>query len=333
MATETITVKPSQARNALLACLAAQQPVCLWGAPGIGKSQIVKQTAAAEGYLLKDDRAVLKDPVDLRGLPHINGDNRAHWAVPEDFPRDGKGIWFIDEMNRAPMLVQNAYFQLVLDRQLGEYHLPPEWRVVAACNRESDGGGVTRMPQALANRFVHLNVEPDLDDWCQWAVQSGIEPVVIAFMRFRPALLHQFSRDEHAFPTPRSWEFVSRVVAAGANSQDVEMALIAGSVGHPAAVEFMAFMKLFRSLPSIDAILLNPQTAPVPKDVATLYAVSSALSTRCKLGNFDIVVQYLDRIPPEYSVFAVKDAVLRDKAIQESPAFTKWAIANARVLG
>ncbi|MGH2364228.1 MAG: hypothetical protein ACRDHX_06205 [Chloroflexota bacterium] len=65
------------------------------------------------------------------------------------------------------------------------------------------------MPPALANRFTRLNVQPDLDDWCKWAVKAGIEPVVIAFLRFRPALLHQFNREARAFPTPRSWQFTS----------------------------------------------------------------------------------------------------------------------------
>jgi len=331
MAIETITVRPSTAAKALIACMAAKQPVVLWGPPGIGKSQVVQQTAKAQGMVCQDVRAVLLDPVDLRGLPALNGDGRAHWATPDFLPREGTGVLFLDELNRAPTLVQNACFQLILDRKLGEYELPEDWRVVAACNRESDGGGVTRMSQALANRFVHLNLEADLDDWCRWAIGAGIEPMVIAFLRFRPELLHQFSRDEHAFPTPRSWEFVSRVVAQN-TAQDIELALVAGTVGHAAAVEFIAFVRLFRSLPSIDAILLNPTTVAVPTDVATLYAVSTALATRADAVNFGRIIQYIERIPPEYAVFTVKDAVLKDLSLQSTPEFTKWAIANADVI-
>ena len=127
-----VTLKPSDTVTALVTCLDAFQPVCLWGAPGIGKSQIVQQTAAAQGLVCHDVRAVLLDPVDLRGLPHVNGDGRAHWAIPEFLPQQGSGVLFLDELNRAPTLVQNACFQLVLDRRLGEYVLPDGWRVVAA---------------------------------------------------------------------------------------------------------------------------------------------------------------------------------------------------------
>jgi hypothetical protein len=330
-ATNLVTLKPSEAAAALIACLDARQPVCLWGSPGIGKSMIVQQTAAAQRLDCRDVRAVLLDPVDLRGLPHLNGDGRTHWAIPEFLPDCGQGVLFLDELNRAPTLVQNACFQLVLDRRLGEYQLPDGWRVVAACNRESDGGGISRMPSALANRFTHLNIEPDLDDWCKWALTAGVEPVVIAFLRFRPELLHRFDREARAFPTPRSWHFVSGIVAQQP-APDVELALVAGSVGHEAAIEFMAFLQLYRSLPNIDAILLDPANAPVPDDVATLYAVSSALSQRAKDGNFGRVIQYLDRLPVEYSVFTVKAATAREPALQSTPEFTAWAIAHSDVM-
>ena len=325
-----VALKPSETAAALIACLHARQPVCLWGSPGIGKSQIVQQTAAAEGLACQDVRAVLLDPVDLRGLPHLNGNGRAAWAIPDFLPVNGNGVLFLDELNRAPILVQNACFQLVLDRRLGDYRLPVGWSVVAACNRESDGGGITRMPSALANRFTHLNVQPDLDDWCRWAVTAGVDPVVVAFLRFRPALLHQFSREARAFPTPRSWQFVSTIVGQQP-SPDVELALVAGSVGHEAAIEFVAFMKLYRSLPSIDAILLDPANAPVPSDVATLYAVSSALANRAREDNLGRIVRYLDRLPVEYSVFAVRDATTRDQALTSTPEFTAWAVAHADV--
>src|ERR1700674_2098107 len=152
-------MKPSEITQALDICLQAFQPVILWGKPGIGKSNIVHQTAARNSLQLIDVRAVLLDPVDLRGLPHVNGDNRAHWAIPDFLPRNGAGILFLDELNRAAQLVQNACLQLVLDRKLGEYTLPEQWRVVAACN--ASGTGTSKMSDALTNRFVHLDCETD----------------------------------------------------------------------------------------------------------------------------------------------------------------------------
>jgi len=331
MTTEQINLKPSQVSNALEYCINARQPVTLWGEPGIGKSQIVQQTAKRLSLACQDVRAVLLDPVDLRGLPHVNGDGRAHWAIPEFLPRDGSGILFLDELNRAPQLVQNACFQLVLDRKLGEYTLPDGWRVVSACNRESDGGGVSRMSSALSNRFLHINVEPDLDDWCKWAITANVEPVVIAFLRFRSELLHKFDRNSRAFPSPRSWSFVSGITAQKPTT-DIELALVAGSVGHAAAIDYMAFLKLYRSLPSIDAILLNPTGSPVPSEASTLYAVSSALARRVQPGNLGRVLQYLDRLPEEFNVMAIRDATTRDASLTSTPEFTKWAVKHSDVV-
>jgi hypothetical protein len=187
------------------------------------------------------------------------------------------------------------------------------------------------MSSALCNRFVHLDCEPDLDDWCKWAVKNGIEPAVIAFLRFRPDLLHQFTRTDKAFPSPRSWEFVSRITGKQTNP-DIEHALYCGTVGTGAAVEYSAFVRLYRSIPSIDGILLNPTTANVPQDPASLYAVSAALARRASLQNFRRAITYLDRIPQEYAVMAVKDATARESSLCATGEFTSWCVAHSDVV-
>lgn len=323
-------MKPSKLAEAITICVSARQPAFIWGAPGIGKSDVMRQTAAKLQRSLIDVRAVLLDPVDLRGLPHVNGDGRAHWAIPEFLPRDGAGILFLDELNAAPQLVQAACYQLVLDCKLGEYTLPAEWVVMAAGNRESDGAVTHRMPSALRSRFEHLDAEADLDDWCKWACASGIEPAVIAFLRFRPDLLHKFERQDRCFPCPRTWEFVSRITAQPAN-QDVQHALFCGAVGEGAAIEYSAFLRLYKTLPSLDAILLNPSQANVPTDPATLYAVSSALARKASDSNIGRAIQYLDRLPQEYGVMAVKDAVTRDASLATTREFTTWAVNHSEV--
>lgn len=317
-------LKPSKAKEALRDLLAADQPGILWGPPGIGKSDLMKQLAQLLGYQLKDDRAVLKDPVDLRGMPAVI-DGKTTWALPADFPTCGKGVWFMDELNRAPTLVQNAYFQLVLDRQLGEYRMPPEWRVMAACNYED--GGVQRMPAALMNRFVHVHLVVDVDDWCNWALDAGLEVLMIAFMRFRPELLHKFDRQAKAFPTPRSWAFVDKIIKQKP-SVEVRRALVAGAVGEGAEVEFTSFYELYKNLPNIDAILLDPANAAMVTEAIQLYAVSAALANRAKPENFSRVMTYLNRLPEEYSVFAVKSAVARNPDLQSTMEFIEWSVKH-----
>lgn len=324
-------MKPSEIATALRCCIESKQPVIVWGAPGIGKSQVAQQLTALLLRILFDVRAALLDAVDLRGIPNVR-DGLTHWCPPSFLPSASQGasILLLDELNRAPTMVQNALLQLILDRKLGEYTLPDTCEIVACCNRESDGG-VQKMPQALANRFVHLHMEPDLDDWCRWAVTANIEPAVIAFLRFRPDLLHQFSRTERAFPTPRSWEFVSRITAKKPGN-GIEHALYCGAVGDGAAVEYSAFLRLFRELPNIDAILLNPATAQLPTQPATMFAVAAALARRASVQNFARVLEYTSRLPQEYGVYAVKDAVRRDETLTATPDFTRWGVANAEVV-
>src|SRR5215510_10806946 len=238
-------MKASSVAHALGVLIEARQPVFIWRGPGIGKSSVVRQLAQSLQQTLQDIRALLLDPVDLRGLPFLGAENRSKWATPDFLPQDGEGILFLDELNAAPAMVQASCYQLVLDRKLGEYTLPDGWAIVAAGNRDSDRGATSRMPTPLRNRFVHLEFEVDLQEWCEWAIGAEIRPEVIAFLRFRQELLNAFDRDANAFPSPRSWEFVSRILDANADPA-IEYELLAGAVGAGAATEFSAFLKTFR---------------------------------------------------------------------------------------
>lgn len=326
-------MKPSNVQTSLKILIKCRQPVFLWGPPGVGKSQVVQQITRELEVDCTDVRAVLLDPVDLRGLPHINGDHRAHWATPDFLPQDGKGVLFLDELNAAPPLVQAACYQLVLDRRIGEYILPEGWAVIAAGNRESDRAVTHRMPSALANRFVHINFEADVEDWTAWALRHGIKNEVIAFLRFRPELLHQFEgrADEKAFPSPRSWEFVSNVLGQNPSS-DVEYDLLAGTVGEGAAIEMLGFLRIFRSLPSPDAVLINPSGAIVPEDPAALYALCGALAKKASDNNFGRLIAYALRLPAEFSVLLVRDAIHYAPEVQNTRAFIEWSANHQDVL-
>lgn len=324
-------MKPSAIAEALRLLTQIQKPAFLWGSPGVGKSQIVAQVASALDLRLIDIRAVLLDPVDLRGLPTVEH-GRAAWATPAFLPEDGTGILFLDELNAAPPLIQAACYQLVLDRALGEYRLPDGWSVFAAGNREGDRAVTSRMSSALANRFVHLAFEPDLDDWSRWAMGPGdLRPEVVAFLRWRPELLHRFEPAEKAFPSPRAWASVSHILGAGP-AADIEFALYEGTVGQGAAIEFTGFLRVFRSLPSLDAILLNPATAPVPDEPSALCAVATGLARRASEQNFAAIIQYAGRLAREYATLLVKSATARLPGLAHHPAFTRWAVANGAAL-
>ncbi len=327
---------PRQIVSALNTLLSIRQPVFLWGAPGVGKSQVVAQVARQRGLVLRDIRAVLLDPVDLRGLPRITSGGVATWCPPSFLPGENdesRGIIFLDELNAAPPLVQAACYQLILDRAIGEYRLPDGWSVVAAGNRDRDRAVTHRIPTALANRMVHLEFDAVLDDWLAWARENGIRQEVRSFLRFRPRFLHLFdpTSSDRAFPSPRSWEFLSRVMDAGPDP-DVEYELFKGAVGQVAAAEFTGYLGVWRDLPDVRDILAAPLQAPVPAEPAAMYALCEALGLLADDGTIESLAAYAMRLPAEFGVLLMRDAVCRQPSLASSGPFVRWAEANAEVI-
>jgi hypothetical protein len=243
-------------------------------------------------------------------------------------------VLFLDELAQAPPLVQAACLQLVLDRKLGVYELPTGWSVVAASNRSEDRAGTHRLISPLLNRFVHLDLEVSVDDWQAWAVTANVAAEVRAFIRFRPGLLFRFdpAANPRAFHTPSSWEAVSAVLPR--TPGHLVHPVVAGCVGEGPAAEFLSFLALYRELPDVDAVLTNPDTSPVPREPAVLYALVGALVEKCRaaqapLPNF---VRYATRLPDEFALLALRDALAVNKKLVALPAVQQW-IALARSKG
>ncbi len=244
----------------------------IWGPPGIGKSSIVAQTAAARGLAFSDVRLSQLAPTDLRGLP-VAENGMARWYPPEFLPREGKGILFLDELNLAPPVIQGVAQQLVLDRHMGSYQVPEGWYIWAAGNRKEDRAAVFDMPAPLANRFLHLHVEPDMDSFRMYAWSAGLHEHIIAFLSYRPSLLHKPDPQEPAWPAPRSWEMASRLHQAGLD--------IRAAVGEGAAAEFDAYVYHADSLPDLDAILRGAgHETRFPHEPSVAYATVVGLAAR-----------------------------------------------------
>lgn len=331
--TNAHALTPKPITEALDAMLTIKRPTFVWGPPGIGKSAIVKQIAQRRGIGFIDMRATQKDPIDLRGIP-VEKDGQTKWLPPDDLPVDGEGILFLDELNTAPPLTQAAFYQLILDREIGNYKLPEGWSIIAAGNLESDRAVTHRMPTPLANRFTHLELMVDLDEWVEWALQNSVRDEVIAYLRYRPDQLHVFdpASGEKRFPTPRAWAAVSDIVGAELVAP-VEYATIAGTVGDGSAAELAGFLKIFRKLPSPDSILLNPETAPVPADdPATMYALSSLVSRRADSDNFDRVWTYTQRMTDEFCVLTMVTAARRDASLMDTRQWIEFATKHAELV-
>ena len=330
------TLRPSKLASTLSLLVEARQPCIVWGPPGAAKSQIAQQVAAGAGRTYVDVRALLLDPVDLRGIPWRDPEGRTRWAPPAFLPpSDDAGSWLInlEELPSAVPMVQAALYQLVLDRKVGEYELPEGASLIACGNREGDRGVVNRMPTPLASRFVHLEIKVDAGDWCAWGAANGIAPEVLFFIQLRPDLLHTFDPQsrERAFACPRTWEFASGIVhRRNGLDPSTERALLRGAVGEAAAIELCAFLQVWRELPHPRAVLDDPDNADVPDNASALIALCGSLYRLASDVNLDAIVTYAGRLRREVGEFLVGSCIRRDPALQRTPAFIRWAAARTR---
>lgn len=267
---DAMTAKPSSAINIVLRAIKARRPIFMWGAPGIGKSDIVAsivRSGALGNAALVDLRLALLEPTDLRGYPFRNPEtNQMEWAPPADLPsvelasQYDTVVLFLDELNSAPPSVQAAAYQLVLNRRIGQYVLPDNVVIVAAGNRDNDRGVTYRMPLPLANRFRHIYLRVDFDDWSRWAIRNDVHPDVLGYLSYAKQDLHAMDVKSNAaaFPAPRSWAFVSEMLrvpefaTADLAEQKIE---VAGAIGDGVAAKFMEHRRLSGQLPRPEEVL------------------------------------------------------------------------------
>jgi hypothetical protein len=281
------TMGPKAAKKSIQKAIQKRRPVFLWGPPGIGKSDIVKQIGESLERPVIDVRLALWEPTDIKGIPYYNAEQgKMVWAPPAELPvdEDSNAIIFLDELNSAPPAVQAAAYQLILNRRVGTYELPKGVDVVAAGNREGDKGVTYRMPAPLANRFIHLEAKVDCDDWQEWAVMNNIHPEVVGYVGFAKQDLYDFDPKgaSKAFATPRSWCFVSDLLEDDDIDHDTLTNLVAGAVGDGLAVKFMAHRKIAGRLPKAEDILDGKVKDLQIKEVSAMYSLTVSLCYELK---------------------------------------------------
>ena len=305
------TVSPSRLKLAIQHSISRRRPLFVWGQPGIGKSDIVADVAKSQGRPLIDIRLPLMEPTDMRGIPYL-ADVKIYdaagklvkdevgvpltekvftWSNPSDLPTDpnSRALVFFDEMSSAPPSVQVATYQIILNRRIGNYRMPKDVVIVAAGNRVKDKGVAYNMPTPLANRFTHLTLAVDFDDWKEWALLNRVHKDVVGYLSFQPNDLNHFqaNSDTYAFATPRSWYFASELLQeANENGElsdttlpsDVLGDLIKGTVGEGPGIKFMTYRQQAANLPHARDILTGKVTKLNAKQIDIMYALTTALA-------------------------------------------------------
>lgn len=279
-----------------------KRPVFIWGPPGVGKSDVVESivtdaTNEGKSAVLYDMRLSMCEPTDIMGIPYFDSNTGTmKWAPPALLPKAEDAdkdlvILFLDEMNGAAPAVQAAAYQLILNRRVGEYVLPDNVAVVAAGNRETDKGVTYRMPKPLSNRFIHFEVKVHFDDWVEWATDNGVVADVVGYLTAKKNDLWKFDAKspDHAFPTPRSWVFVSDILQDSEDFSEGEITdMIIGTIGQGTALSFAAHRKTSALLPDPTLILKGQVKELKTKEISALYSLATSLAYELKAQSEEI---------------------------------------------
>jgi MoxR-like ATPase len=241
--TETVTL--SQARD-LIRCLSHEQSVLILSPPGVGKSDVVRQAALAEGLECKSLLGTQIAPEDVSGVPRIIGERSVFCPPRVLLPENAaKFCLFLDELPACAPDVQKAFYSLLLERRIGEYLLPEGTWVVAAGNRAEDKALVRTISSALINRVLILNIRIDVPEWLAWAHANKVREEVVKFVEGNPeALLRPMPDKAVPFSTPRAWASLGRALdlvgARGQLTAPLVRALAVGRVSEDDARRFAA---------------------------------------------------------------------------------------------
>ena len=260
--------------------VATVRPVFIWGPPGIGKSSLVQTFAAELGLECVSLLGSQLAPEDLIGVPQIV-DGVSRFCPPSLIARREPYCLFLDELNACSHEVQKAFYSLILERRVGEYHLPEGSIIVGAGNRAQDAAIVKPMSSALLNRMVHVHLTVSHREWLAWARAHALHPLVLEYVQTRPDhLWSQPPKHEEPFSTPRSWHMLSDALYGyGERISDETIGVLAfGCLSPHHAGQFKAFHKLVRHKYALAAILKGDAGWPhKPEDRDVLYFLAHSL--------------------------------------------------------
>jgi hypothetical protein len=323
-----------------------QSVIMLTGAPGIGKTAIGQQLADElfEGRIYKSHPSV-EDPTDTKGLPWPSSENDSATFIPigvvsKLLKEDKPCLWLIDDFGQAPPSVQVAYMQWLHGKELNGHKLGDNVQIMICTNRTTDMANVYTIPEPVKSRTIIIPFEFALDEWVNWAINEGLPYEIIAFAKYRPALFESFKPTKELVNqmTPRTFARAAHLYQNGLPSH-LWFPVFSGAIGEGPANELTAFLELIAKLPDPDYVLLNPETADVPDQPSTRFAMTGALAKAVKKGTMENALAYIKRWQidgketKEYQfLFITELKRLGKEECIKTNAFIQWAIKSSNLL-
>lgn len=336
MESEFFPVTPRQLASLLADHAEARESVGILGQPGVGKSELVKAVATTVGLPTVVRNLGLSDSTDLKGLPSFTtGEHLSvSWVKDVSWLSDVPTCQFLDELPNAQQATIAAAASVILEKRIDDLFLHPDTWVIWAGNRSSDKAASNRVPSHVLNRCYLYELTPSAEDWVEFEIQQQATDILtIKFVQMKGDASFDFDPARSINPTPRAWSTISRKIAAlDAAGKEVPIQMVAGRIGKGFATELAAFRAIAATLPSREEIALMPETARIPAEPSAFFLVSDMLADWATPNNFDTIAKYMARLPKEWQAMCVKNAVKRDRALLNTPTFTKWGIQFADYL-
>lgn len=301
---------------------AAIPPILIHSSPGVGKSSIVRQVAKKLGIGFVDVRLAEMESVDIRGLPSVDNEKGVmKWNAPDFWPRDpnSKGIIFLDELTSCDKSCQVAAYELILDRKIGDfYKVPDGWYIVSAGNLTTDRAVALTMSSALSNRFLHVELNVDDEQWRKWAFSNNIHASVIGYIAYKPNSLFNMEKEnlERGWPSPRSWERVSQMTNIYGSNEEILRKVVYGLVGPAKGIEYIEFHKLARKFENVLDMMLGkaPIKIPIKNDeryamcATMLYVMWRGKNDADEKQRLDGFFKIVKELPPEFIMMCINGA-------------------------
>jgi len=333
-------LSPNQAIKLGCEMVQVNRPYLMVGPPGCGKTDAAKEVANLTGRKLYLSQPAIDDPVDYKGFAFFQNGKADFFPlgmIRDIMAETEPALWVIDDLGQAVIAVQNAIMQFVhhRNRNLNGMMIPDNVSIVACSNGREHNAGVVGMTDPLKSRFVTIiPIDTSLDSWTKWACSHGIDPLIVAYLHYRPNSLNAFeaSKDFEQSPTPRAWESVNELMHINVEPE-ILTTVLSGAVGEHCAVEFGAFCNILHTLPDLDEIELDGRNAIVPTENMAAYAVAGALAVRGQnTAALTNVMAYIERLPSEYIVLWTEVWSTRNPSKMREPLWTKWCLDHQAIL-